>query len=448
MPSRHLAAVPDTTTYGELNSANIEQIIVGTAMFSPDSIPAMRDHITAESFRDGRMGHIWSVTTEAAQKGQPTHPAAITELLIADGTIARLPTPAFLFETYQMAMPGQGPWYAERLAERHQRHLIEVEAAKLGQAISSPTTSLDTVAEIADRIKEASVPTASSDGTVRLSELADDYVKTYLTWEPSDVTPLPWSDMNKLLTSGGCEPGQLVTFAAASGNGKSIALSDCAREFAVDQQLRVIMFSFEMTKPQLFFRFAAAHTGILETRIKDRNLDPRELAKFGQADAAIKAAPLYVRSGSHSVREAMAETRKAKRSLGGLDVAIFDYGQLFRAEGRAENRQVEVSNNFKAMKDIALDEGLLVLTAAQINRGPQQRTDKRPQLGDLRESAEIENSSDIVILIYRDEHYNKASLNKGVAEFDLAKQRGGPTGTIEVAAQFDRTRFESLAMPA
>jgi replicative DNA helicase len=230
-----------------------------------------------------------------------------------------------------------------------------------------------------------------------------------------------------------------------SGMGKSIALVDCARHMAVRLQLPTLYFSLEMSAEDVFTRFAAGLTGIPERALKTRDLSPSQMVRVGEAREQLHEAPLWIIDGGRSLTQIGNTVRKYEQQHGAIPVLAVDYVQLLRADRRHESRQIEVSTNMQRLKDVALTERRLALTAAQINRNPAGRTDKRPQLSDLRESGEIENSSDLVILIYRDDYYNKDSEAVGEAEFHVAKHRGGPTGTVTVAAQLDRTRFVSFA---
>lgn len=445
--ARHLAAVPTPgNPVADDNGDNIERHVLGTAMESPGEIPGMRVLIEAASFADTRHGEIWAAICNAADAGQPVHPTAVTERLIRSGVIGRLPDPAYVFDLYQQAVPAQGAYWARLLSERHTWRTVDVHTNRLGHALRTPGMELGQIAALAEAVATAAVKAVDTGGDVQhIGELAADYITTYFDYGQDAGIPTPWTDLNRLMPSGGFERGQVVTFGGATGMGKSIAVTDCARHFGVDRQIPTIMFTLEMTAEQVLYRVLSGLTGIPEQAIKQRELSPDDLVRVDNARQRFEASPLWIVEGVKTMTQIINTIRQHQHRFGAVHTVIIDYLQIVKTDGRKENRQLEVSATIQRMKELALNERLLVITAAQINRAPSQRPEKRPGLSDLRESGEIENSSDVVVLIHREDYYDRESPRAGEADFLVEKNRGGAKDTITVAAQFHLTRFVSMA---
>jgi replicative DNA helicase len=428
------------------NGVGIERHVLGTAMESPGEIPGMRVLIEAASFADPRHGEIWTVICDAADGNQPVHPTAITERLIRNGLIGRLPHSAYVFDLYQQAVAAQGAYWARLLAERHTWRTVDVQANRLGNALKTPGMELGQVAALAETVVAAANRVVNPDTGVRhIGELAADYITTYFDYGQDAGIPTPWVDVNRLLPAGGFERGQVVAFGGATGMGKSIAVTDCARHFGVDRQIPTIMFTLEMSAEHVLYRILSALTGIPEHLVKGRELSPDELVRVDNARQRFEASPLWIVEGVKSMTQIINTIRQHQHRYGAIHTVIIDYLQIVKPDGKKENRQLDVSSIVQRMKELALNERLLVLTAAQINRGPGQRPDKRPALSDLRESGEIENSSDVVILIHREDYYDKESPRAGEADFLIEKNRGGVKDCVTLGAQFHLTRFVSMA---
>jgi len=450
-PARRLAAVPDPPsterqTERETNRARIERHILGTAMDAPGDIPGMRVHVEAASFADAVHGHIWEAISRCHDSGEPVHPTAVTEQLINAGLIGKLPHNAYVFDLYQQALPGQGGHWAKLLAERHTWDRVNAGTHKIKRMLDTPGASLDQVAGLAEHlVTVAAGRTSTTNGGEHIADLAAAYIDGYLNWGQAKGAATPWVDLNRLLTTGGLERGQVVTFGGASGMGKSIAITDVARHIGVELQQPTLIFTMEMTADQVLCRILAGLTGVREAAIKNRELTADELVRVDEARRRFDNAPLWVIAEPRTITQIANTVRQHKHRYGNIHTVVVDYVQIVSTEGRKENRQLEVSATMQRLKQLALKEDVLVVTAAQINRAPAQRTDKRPTLADLRESGEIENSSDIVVLIFREDYYDKESPRAGEADFIVAKQRGGATDTVTLAAQLHLTRFVSMA---
>jgi replicative DNA helicase len=169
-------------------------------------------------------------------------------------------------------------------------------------------------------------------------------------------------------------------------------------------------------------------------------------ARLARRMGEVADAPLYIDDSPNlTMMEIRAKARRLKQRHD-LRLVIVDYLQLMTSGKRVESRQVEVSEFSRSLKLLAKELEVPVVAISQLNRGPEQRTDKRPQLSDLRESGSIEQDADVVILLHRDDYYDKESPRAGEADFIVAKHRNGPTDTVTVAAQLHFSRFVDMAI--
>jgi replicative DNA helicase len=245
--------------------------------------------------------------------------------------------------------------------------------------------------------------------------------------------------------TGGMNNGDLWIVAARPGMGKSAFAVDVAYHAALRGHKSVI-FSLEMPRESLMVRILAGMTGYNSRLLSRGFVKPDQWQKVTQAAVRIGEAPLYIDDKpSITATEIMAKCRKLKGDKG-LDFAVVDYLQLMRAPGKHESREQQVAEISRSMKMIAREIGIPVMALSQLNRQVEQRPNRKPNLGDLRESGAIEQDADVIAFIYRDEVYNKSEDNpeKGIAEIRVEKHRNGPTGAVKLRYVEQCTRFENL----
>jgi replicative DNA helicase len=250
--------------------------------------------------------------------------------------------------------------------------------------------------------------------------------------------------------TGGLQPGELVILAARPSMGKTALALNIARNAAVLHRKKVAVFSLEMTAQALVLRMLSAEAEVDQSRIRSGYLTTHDYKRLRDAASSIGHADVWIDdSGMITVLEMKAKCRRMKKDRG-LDLVMVDYLQLAHGDSRNERREQEISEISRGLKAMAKELEIPVVALSQLNRGPENRPgkDKRPMLADLRESGAIEQDADVIAFIYRDWFYNRDDPTKeDLAELIIAKQRNGPTGTIELTflsrlAQFrDRSAF-------
>jgi replicative DNA helicase len=220
---------------------------------------------------------------------------------------------------------------------------------------------------------------------------------------------------------------------------------DLARAASVKAGLTAVIFSLEMSRNEITMRLLSAEARVQLHAMRTGHLNDDDWARLARRMSEVVDAPLFIDdSPNMSMMEIRAKCRRLKQRHD-LRLVIIDYLQLMSSPKRVENRQQEVSEMSRSLKLLAKELDVPVVAVAQLNRGPEQRTDKRPLLADLRESGSIEQDSDVVILLHREDHYEPESPRAGEADFIVAKHRNGPTATVTVAFQGHYSRFADMS---
>ncbi len=273
----------------------------------------------------------------------------------------------------------------------------------------------------------------------RVQEMADN---------PNDITGVPtgFIDLDKMTS--GLQPGDLVVLAARPSMGKTAFAINIAEHVALNEGLPVAVFSMEMGAAQLAVRIVGSIGRVDQGHLRTGKLSDEEWPRLTEAIERLRTVSLHIdETPGLTPSELRANSRRLARQCGKLGLIVVDYLQLMSGSGGSDgdNRATELGEISRGLKMLAKELQCPVIALSQLNRGVEQRTDKRPMMSDLRESGAIEQDADIIMFIYRDDYYNKDSKDPGVAEIIIGKQRNGPTGTVRLAFLKPLTRFESLA---
>jgi replicative DNA helicase len=242
----------------------------------------------------------------------------------------------------------------------------------------------------------------------------------------------------------GLHPGQMVTVAGRPGSGKSTLALDLARSSAVKHGKPTCIFSLEMGKIEIMMRLFSAEAGVALNNMRSGHMSDQDWTRLARRSSELAEAPLFIDDSPNlTMMEIRAKARRLKQRQD-LQMVVIDYLQLMVSGKRVESRQQEVSEFSRAIKLLAKELEVPVICLSQLNRGPEQRTDKRPMLSDLRESGSIEQDSDVVLLVHRPDLYEPETERAGEADIIIAKHRNGPTATVPVAFQGRYSRFADM----
>ncbi|HKE82492.1 MAG TPA: replicative DNA helicase [Vicinamibacterales bacterium] len=257
--------------------------------------------------------------------------------------------------------------------------------------------------------------------------------------------PTGFADLDEMTR--GLQSGDLVIVAARPSMGKTSLVLNIAQHVALQPDLVCGFFSLEMSKESLFLRLLTSEAQVDGHRLMSGAIGGKDYGRISHALETLSAMRLHIDDTANiGVLEMRAKARRLQKEHG-LHLLVVDYIQLMSARGRFENRTLELASISRAMKGLAKELNIPIVVLSQLSRAPESRSDHRPQLSDLRESGALEQDADVVILIYRDDVYNRdpSSPDAGTAELILAKQRNGPTGVVKLAFLREQTRFANLA---
>ena len=294
-----------------------------------------------------------------------------------------------------------------------------------------------------DRLKAGFVPmrTLVNESFPKIEQLFEH--KRLITGVPSGFVDL--DEMTR-----GFQAGDLVIVAARPSMGKTSLVLNIAQHVAVQPDMTVGFFSLEMSKEALFIRLLTSEAQIDSHRLMSGHIAERDYGRISQSLERLSGMGLFIDDTANiGVLEMRAKSRRLQ-SEHGLNLIVLDYIQLMTARGRYENRTLELASISRSLKGLAKELNVPIVVLSQLSRAPESRSDHRPQLSDLRESGALEQDADVVIMIYRDDAYNRDPNNPeaGTAELILAKQRNGPTGVVRLAFLREQTRFANLAAGA
>jgi len=261
------------------------------------------------------------------------------------------------------------------------------------------------------------------------------------------VTGVPTGFVDLDEMTRGLQAGDLVIIAARPSMGKTSLVLNIAQHVAVQPDLTVGFFSLEMSKEALFIRLLTSEAQIDSHRLMSGAIGQKDYGRISHAIETLSAMRLFIDDTANiGVLEMRAKSRRLQAEHG-LNLIVLDYIQLMSARGRYENRTLELASISRSLKGLAKELNVPIVVLSQLSRAPEARADHRPQLSDLRESGALEQDADVVVLIYRDDAYNRDPNNPdaGIAELILAKQRNGPTGVVKLAFLREQTRFANLA---
>ncbi|GAA4773753.1 MULTISPECIES: replicative DNA helicase [Microbacterium] len=424
-----------------------EQSTLGGMLLSKDAVADVIEALRGADFYVPKHEVIFEAILSLYSHGEPTDVVAVTDELIKTGDLQRAGGADYL-HTLTSIVPtaANAGYYASIVSERALlRRLVDAgtKIAQMGYKGEGEAVELVNAAQAeiynvtGTEQTEDYVPlTVAVDAAVEEIELA--------RGRDGQMTGIPTGFTELDTLTNGLHGGQMIIIAARPAMGKSTLALDFARAAAIKANMPTIFFSLEMGRSEIAMRLLSAEGAIPLQSMRKGSLDSRDWTTVAATRGRINDAPLYIDdSPNMTLVEIRAKCRRLKQRAG-LKMVIIDYLQLMTSGKKVESRQQEVSEFSRALKLLAKEIQVPVIALSQLNRGPEQRQDKRPQVSDLRESGSIEQDADMVMLLHRPSVYDKND-NPGGAEIIVAKHRNGPTANIEVAFQGHYSRFADMA---
>lgn len=425
-----------------------ESTLIGCLISAPNTWDRIADMLTEVDFVLSSHRAIFSAIAGLAAKNDPYDAVSLADALSAKGALEEIGGVSVLYDIADR--------FTTAANIRHYAKLIRDQSV-----LRQVATIADEVAEVA-RSGEEGADDVLGVAQHRLGEISDqaqrggpEQLRTVLGRVVVQIDERFNSDAEMMgvatgladfdrMTSGLCEQ-DLCILAARPSMGKTALALGIADHVATKSRKPVLFFSLEMSQDAIGTRLLAMRARIDMMRLRTGKLLDEEWPRLTTATAAMADAPLYIDDSAWlSTTDMTARARRLARNAD-LSLVIVDYLQLIRGSAKAENRNIEVMRISQDLKNLAKSLKVPVLALSQLNRGVEQRPNKRPMMSDLRDSGGIEQDADLIMMLYRDEVYHKDSPFKGTAELIIAKQRNGPVGTCRLAFDGPSTRFGDLA---
>jgi replicative DNA helicase len=435
-----------------------ERALLGALLLDPTRVPEVHELVGPDAFHDPRLSAIWDALLALSERSAPIDLVSLGEALLQAGTFQKVGGRAFL-----------GDLASSVVSAAHVRHhaRIVAETAALRRLIR----------ECGELIHEAYQTRPDGEAVPRLLVDAEDRMfrlganrdrgealtlskavtETFRRIDSAShrkgLTGLPsgFSDLDELLC--GFNGGDLIVVAARPSMGKTALVLNCMDHAAdpdhapewLDHAPVVLFFSLEMGHQSIVRRMLCARARVDAHKLRTGRIPTEDYAELSRAAGELSRLKILIDDTPGVTAMAMRSRAKRVRAKHGLDMIVVDYLQLM-SHPKAESRQQEISQISRSLKELAREKEVPVIALSQLSRAVEARDNKRPQLSDLRESGSIEQDADVVLLLYRDEYYNRDNPeNKGLAEVICAKQRNGPTGDVHLQFNGSIMRFENRA---
>lgn len=427
-----------------------EQSVLGGMLLSKDAIADVVEVLRAGDFYRPAHQAVYDCALDLYGRGEPADPITVSAELERRGELGRVGGASYL-HTLIATVPtaANAGYYAEIVAERAVlRRLVEA-GTRIVQLGYHGAEGAE-VDEVVDRAQAAVYEVTErrmSEDYIALEELLqptmDEIDAIASRGGQSAGVPTGFIDLDAV--TNGLHPGQMCVVAARPGLGKSTLGLDFARSCSVTHGMTSVIFSLEMSRTEITMRLLSAEARIRLADMRSGRMSDDDWTRLARRMGEISEAPLFIDdSPNMTMMEIRAKARRLKQR-NDLRLIVVDYLQLMSSGKRVESRQQEVSEFSRQLKLLAKELEVPLVAISQLNRGPEQRTDKKPMLADLRESGAIEQDSDMVILLHRPDAFERDDPRAGEADLILAKHRNGPTTTVTVAHQLHYSRFYDMA---
>jgi len=428
------------------NSVEAEESVLGAVLLDSDAANVAIERLQSEDFYRPAHQAIFDAVLELFNRNEPVDAVTVAEGLRRSDMLERVGGLNYLTQLIDTVPATSNIEHYAAIVEEHslRRKLLRVggDIGKLATEVDRP------IIEVIDKAEQSVYAVSEKrvgEGLAPIDPLLGPAIERAEELHRSgvEVTGLSTGlrDLDRKLA--GLHPGNLIIIAGRPGMGKSTLAINIAQHVAV-QGDPIAIFTLEMSREEIVSRMLCSQGRIDSQRLRTGRLTEGDFSKLSSAANVLYKKPIYVDdSAGLTVTEIRAKCRRLKRRSG-LSLVVVDYLQLMHGSG-GENRQQEIAIISRSLKNLARELDVPVIGASQLNRSLEQREDKRPRLGDLRESGSIEQDADIVLFIYRNEYYHPEAVEtKGIAEVAIAKHRQGSVGRVDLTFLPEFTLFSDM----
>ncbi len=425
------------------HSNEAEQSVLGAMLLDKEAISAVTETISGPDFYREAHREIFEAIVEIFSKGEPVDLITLTERLKSRKTLEVVGGVTYLTSLMDMVPVTHNVRHYSKIVEDKAllRRLI-MTSSDIMQRSFEGKEEISNIVEFAEKsIFDISLKRSTA-GPEAIGEILhtnfDMIEELYKNKGKITGVPSGFTDLDRMLS--GLQPSDLILIAARPSMGKSSFMMNIVQHAAVREKVATAVFSLEMSKEQLSHRLLCSEALIDSQKLRTGDIDEDDWVKLAKVVSPLSKSPIFIDdTPAISINELRAKCRKLKLEHN-LGLVVIDYLQLMTGSG-SDSRQQEISEISRSLKAIAREVKVPVIALSQLSRAAEQRVDHRPILSDLRESGAIEQDADVVMFLYRDEYYNKETEKKNIGEVIIAKQRNGPTGTVELVWLGQFTKF-------
>ncbi|MGA2776226.1 MAG: replicative DNA helicase [Steroidobacteraceae bacterium] len=433
------------------HSIEAEQSVLGGLMLDAPAWDQIADRVIAEDFYRNDHRLIFDAVAGLIERGQPCDAVTLSGYLESQGLLEQVGGLAYLGSLARDTPTAANiRAYADIVRERSVlRQLItagnlivgsalEPEGREAREIVDDAERAVFEIAERGSRGKVGFVPVKSV-----LPRVVDRIDELYHSDGKMTGISTGFRQLDEMTS--GLQPGDLIIIAGRPSMGKTTLAVNIAENAALGSNKSAAIFSMEMSAESLTLRMISSLGRINQSNLRSGRLHEEDWPRIDSAMTQLSGAKIYVdETPALTPTEVRARARRLKRERG-LDLIVVDYLQLMQVSGTKENRATEISEISRSLKALAKELKVPVIALSQLNRGVEQRVEKKPVMSDLRESGAIEQDADVILLIYREEVYEPNTTRKGIADIIIAKQRNGPTGDVQLTFLGQYTKFENFA---
>ena len=427
-----------------------EQSVIGSMLMDSHAIETATEILTGEDFYAKQNGILFEAMKELNAERKPVDVVTLNAKLAEKQAPEEMQSPEFIRSILD-AVPTSAnvKYYAQIVYEKATlRRLIRI-SEDITKDCYDASDPLEDILENTEKNVFNLIQSRNTREYEPISEIVINALKKIqkASETKGHVTGLSTGFADLDFKTAGLQPSDFILIAARPSMGKTAFSLSILDHVVLKRGQSAAIFSLEMSKEQLVNRLFAMEAKIDAQNIRSGNLDDTDWESLAEASEVIGGSKLIIDdTPGISATELRSKCRKYKMEQD-IQLVIVDYIQLMSSGGRSDNRQQEISDISRSLKSLARELNVPVIALSQLNRAVESRTDHRPMLADIRESGAIEQDADVIMFLYRDDYYNPETEKKNVAEVIIAKQRNGPTGTIELTWQPKYTRFVNMLKP-
>ncbi|RYP83812.1 replicative DNA helicase [Nocardioides guangzhouensis] len=425
-----------------------EQSVLGSMLLSKDAIADVSEVLRGTDFYRPAHEIIHDSILDLYSRGEPADPVTVAAELQRRGELQRIGGAPYLHTlSANVPIAANAGYYAEIVHEKAILRRLVTAGTRIVQLGYAGEGQIDSVVDEAQAEVYKITDKRAQEDYAPLADIMEGVLDEIEAIGNRDGgmygVPTGFADLDEL--TNGLHSGQMIIVAARPAMGKSTLALDFCRAASIHNQMTSCFFSLEMNRSEITMRLLSAEAKVPLNHIRNGNMTDDDWAKLARKMGEVSSAPMFIDdSPNMTMMEIRSKARRLKQNHD-LRLIVIDYMQLMTSGKKVESRQLEVSEFSRQIKLLAKELEVPIIALSQLNRGPEQRADKRPMASDLRESGSLEQDADMVILLHRDDVYERESTRPGEADLIVAKHRNGPTRDITVAFQGHYSRFVDMA---